>query len=324
MTGLVLLLLAAAPKPPASSVTRPAPAKSATVKTDTVKPADVPTDAAKADPLKGLSAVKALTAPKVPAGAHGETKCAACHATSGWNDVRFNHDRTGFPLLGAHATTGCRDCHVVDFKQALPRACSACHRDVHAGELGARCDGCHDAFTWRSRFDADAHRRTNFPLLGGHAALPCTECHLEARERRFSRAAVECGGCHGPDYQRAAFTGSRLDHAARAFDAQRCRGCHGAFRWGPARWPGHDACFPVNAGPHAAYACLQCHTGVQGSQPAGSCSTGTAACTACHEHQCSTAGGQTETDRQHAGVAGYQCSDRKCYECHQPGVGVPP
>ena len=35
------------------------------------------------------------------------------------------------------------------------------------------------------------------------------------------------------------------------------------------------------------------------------------ACTGCHEHSCA------RTDEEHGEVAGYQCKDRKCYECHR-------
>lgn len=300
MTRLVLLLLLAGTPKPA---------------------ADAPKKAAPAPTLTSLKAVKAM--PAAPTGdGHMGTKCGACHGTAGWTEVRFNHDRTGFPLVGAHTTTSCRECHEKDFKAALPRACSGCHRDVHAGELGMRCDSCHAPENWRSRFDAEAHRRTNFPLLGGHAALPCTECHLESRERRFSRAAVDCGGCHQRDYLRTA--GTPLDHARLGFDPLRCRECHGSFRFTPARFPTHDACFVITYGAHANIGCFSCHVSLGAAQPAGTCNTGTASCTSCHEHECSTAGGATHTDQLHAQVPGYSCQDRKCYECHQLGGGTTP
>ena len=306
---------AAAPPPPAA----PAPAASATP--DAGPATDAPVKPAA---LKSLSAVQVLTAPKHTSDGGVATKCGACHGTGGWTEVRFNHDRTGFKLVGAHATTSCRDCHVADFQAALPRACSGCHRDVHAGELGARCDGCHDPNTWRSRFDAEAHRRTNFPLLGAHAALPCTECHLEARERRFSRAAVDCGGCHAREYEAAASQGLRLDHRQLGFDTFRCRECHGSFRWSPARYTSHDVCFPINSGSHAGLSCDACHTSISGVVQPGACNTGTVTrCTECHEHQCSQAGGATPTDQLHAQVPGYQCNSTRCYQCHQPSAGAP-
>ncbi|MEW5740026.1 MAG: cytochrome c3 family protein [Myxococcota bacterium] len=306
MTTLALLLLVVAAPPGAP---------------DGGKPDDAPVKPAA---LKSLSALKSLTAPKAQAADGGVgTQCGACHSTSNWKEVRFNHDRTGFKLLGAHATVVCKDCHVTDFKAALPRACSGCHRDVHAGELGTRCDGCHDPATWRSRFDAEAHRRTNFPLLGGHAAIPCVECHLEARERRFSRAAVDCGGCHAADYQRTATTA--LNHQALGFDPLRCRECHGSFRFKPARYPAHDVCFVLSAGSHSSVPCYNCHVAQlpTGVVP-GTCRTGTASCISCHEHECSVTGSATPTDQRHAQVPGYKCSDAKCYECHQPIAGGGP
>lgn len=249
------------------------------------------------------------------------TRCAACHTTASWTQVSFNHERTGFSLTGEHTRASCKTCHPVSFTQPRPRACAGCHQDVHAQELGARCEGCHDTRSWRPTFDADAHRRTNFPLLGGHAALPCVECHLEAKERRFSRAAVDCGGCHAGDFTRT--QGTAVDHAALGFSPQACRQCHGAFRFRPAVFPGHDACFVTSAGAHAGITCQGCHTSLATAATPGTCSTRTAACTACHAHQCSVGGGQTATDAQHANVAGYQCRDRKCYECHQHGAATP-
>lgn len=299
MTMLVLILLAA---PPAAAKTPPKPPA-----------ADAPKAAPKEPPKDAVGSIKGFLPAPAPKHA-GETKCAACHTTAGWTEVRFNHDRTGFPLTGNHASASCKGCHVTDFVQPLAKACAACHRDVHAGELGARCDGCHDTSSWRSRFDAEAHRRTNFPLIGGHAALPCVECHLEARERRFSRAAVDCGACHADAFMST--IGKGVDHVKQGFSQTLCRDCHNVFRWTPARYP--HKCFPIEAGAHAGVACRDCHTSVPASSAV--CDSRTLTCTNCHEHECSTAGAATETDRKHASVVGYRCGSSFCYSCHQPGV----
>lgn len=257
------------------------------------------------------------------AGHGGTTSCAACHATSSWTEVRFNHERTGFPLTGLHARTTCKSCHPSTFEVPVPSTCQGCHRDVHAGELGARCEACHDTTDWRSRFDADAHRRTNFPLLGGHAALPCTECHGEARERRFSRAAVDCLACHAADAQRTA--GLAVDHLALGFATQSCRQCHGARAFAPARFPSHDGCFPISAGAHAGVACAGCHDGFTSRPSAGPCSTGTAnKCVGCHTN--SGSGGKVgNTDALHSTLmGGYAYGNvKRCAECHK-GTGVLP
>jgi hypothetical protein len=245
--------------------------------------------------------LRALPPHAVPA----DTRCAACHTEESWTAVRFAHERTGFALEGRHVSVGCKACHPAGFAAPVKGACAACHRDPHAGELGTRCAGCHDASSWRSRFGADAHRRTSFPLSGRHAFIPCEECHGDRRDRGFSRSTVDCLACHESDYVRA--TAVSIDHAALGFGT-RCGGCHSAWRFSDATFPGHDRCFLLSAGPHARIRCLGCHTRLAGVA-ASACGTGTAACTRCHACADVTA--------RHAGVLGFQCADRKCYECHR-------
>jgi hypothetical protein len=240
------------------------------------------------------------------------TRCAACHVVASWAQVRFNHDPTGFPLHGAHQEVRCRDCHPRDFAVKVADSCSGCHRDRHAGELGLRCEGCHDDVSWRPLFQADAHRRGNFPLIGKHALIPCQECHGNLRDATFSRAPLECVSCHRADYQRAALTS--VDHVAAGFGTD-CRSCHDSARFTGARFDGHDPCFPISAGSHRGIACLKCHTSLSSFTVSGACNTRTATCASCHTHDCA------RSDRQHEGVMGYECRDRKCYECHRAGGG---
>lgn len=257
------------------------------------------------------------------AGHEGVTACGACHGTNSWTEVRFNHERTGFPLTGRHARTTCKACHLADFAAPLPRSCGACHRDVHAGELGARCEGCHDTTDWRSRFDVDAHRRTNFPLFGAHAALPCVECHAEA-ERRFTRSAVECQACHQADVLRTQGMGQPVNHVALGLDQRNCRECHNPLSFTPARFPTHDECFPISAGSHAGVACLNCHTSLSGGATL-KCATGTAQCTHCHTNDGAGNPRISHTDQQHADgkAPGYVYNDRRCLDCHFPRGATP-
>jgi hypothetical protein len=240
------------------------------------------------------------------------TGCASCHSTENWRRVAFDHDQTGFPLRGRHSLASCSGCHAsVDFSTAVPAGCSACHRDVHTGEFGTRCATCHDEQSWRSKFDADAHRRTNFPLTGRHAAIPCEECHLDQRDRRFTRATVDCYTCHQADYARAATIS--IDHVAAGFPTT-CRDCHNPWTFQSGRFPAHDACFQLAPGPHAGIPCLGCHTSLTGTIPTGACATNTADCTRCHICP-------NPMTQQHQNVAGFQCfKPRKCYECHQFAV----
>lgn len=239
------------------------------------------------------------------------TRCARCHTESSWRGARFNHEKTRFSLKGAHATVSCRACHPQSYEAAPPRTCKGCHRDPHTGALGQRCTACHEETSWRTSFNADAHQRSNFPLTGRHAAIPCQECHADQRDRAFSRATVSCATCHQKDYDRAALTS--IDHAAMAFSTD-CKTCHSSARWALARFAAHEACFPITSGPHASIKCLSCHTTLRVAVSANACATDTAACTGCHTHACA------RTDPRHREVSGYQCKDRRCYECHRSGV----
>jgi hypothetical protein len=242
----------------------------------------------------------------------GETRCAACHTTGDWRAVTFDHGRTGFSLTGRHAGARCTGCHPGgDFQGPVPRACAACHRDVHAGRLGTWCDRCHETTAWRQEpAGVEAHRRTAFPLTGRHALLPCEACHGDRRDRAFSRPTPRCLGCHEVDYGARA-TAAGVDHAAAGF-GEDCRRCHGAWRFSPGSYPEHAACFQIASGPHAGIACRQCHVAGLPPIPAGGalgCATDTADCLRCH--------GLPGIQERHAGVAGFQPFNRRCYECHR-------
>jgi hypothetical protein len=64
-----------------------------------------------------------------------ETDCSRCHSFSNWDPSKFNHDKTLFPLKGAHLKTDC----------------SGCHKKIEIGEIkfinykikDFRCIACH-------------------------------------------------------------------------------------------------------------------------------------------------------------------------------------
>jgi hypothetical protein len=236
------------------------------------------------------------------------TRCAACHGVEGWSKVRFNHDPTGFPLRGGHSDLACGNCHPRGFDVPVADTCAGCHRDRHRGEFGANCEGCHDTQSWRPLFDADAHRRTAFPLIGQHALIPCQQCHGDMRDRTFARAPIGCVSCHRADYDRTRLTS--IDHSTAGFSLD-CQTCHTTWRFWPARLDVHRGCFEITSGPHHGIRCLTCHTSLPSATFTGACLTGTASCTSCHTHSCA------RSDSQHSKVMGYQCADMKCYECHK-------
>ena len=243
-----------------------------------------------------------------PTATDGATRCAACHRVEGWERVRFNHDPTGFPLRGAHVEVGCGQCHGKRFGTPVADTCGGCHRDRHAGEFGLHCEGCHDESSWRPLFQADAHRRTNFPLVGKHALIPCQECHGNVRDRSFARAPSRCDACHEPDFLRT--SGTSIDHVAANYSRD-CQVCHNTFRFFPVSVSAHDSCWRISAGSHHGIRCLGCHTSLAGSVFTGMCATGTFTCSECHSHAC------VRSEAQHKKVMGYECANGRCYECHR-------
>lgn len=240
-----------------------------------------------------------------PRGIVSPPRCGPCHDVNGWSSRRFAHERTGFALLGRHGEVACGACHRTGYTDRLSASCASCHPDVHVGQLGERCETCHDARDWAPRDPQLAHRRTNFPLIGRHANIPCQECHADRRDRGYARTTAACVACHDRDYAAARLRS--LDHQASGLSSD-CRPCHSPAAFTPAVFPAHETCFQLQARPHAGIRCGGCHTRVAGLVATGACFTGNAACTRCHSCAAVAA--------RHTRVAGYQCTDRKCYECH--------
>ncbi len=142
--------------------------------------------------------------------------CEVCHSTNSWKELsQFDHSKTSFPLLGAHQTAACRDCHKpanpgikftnVDFKVA-PTKCESCHADIHGKQFAksgvTACAECHDSAKWKpSLFDHDT--RTSFALQGAHRKVSCESCHKTKRTVEgkavlfYKPTPKECSDCHG-------------------------------------------------------------------------------------------------------------------------------
>ena len=130
--------------------------------------------------------------------------CEGCHSTETWNDLsRFDHSNTAFPLLGAHKSTKCADCH-----KPLNRKAGLSSRGLQDNALhGAKrvtqiltasqfakagvtqCGGCHDSTKWKpSLFDHE--KQTSFALQGAHRNVRCESCHKSTRIGRGKTCAV--------------------------------------------------------------------------------------------------------------------------------------
>jgi hypothetical protein len=137
--------------------------------------------------------------------------CTACHNTTRWKTVKFDHNKTDFKLEGVHARKACAACHYkknelgvrVQKFQGMVADCSSCHKDSHAGQFEingkTNCTTCHGFESWSdSKFD---HNTSRFKLEGAHVKVSCFECHKETKEGKkkfvqYKFKSIECSTCH--------------------------------------------------------------------------------------------------------------------------------
>ena len=208
--------------------------------------------------------------------------CLDCHARAHFLPARFDRQRhaESFPLAGAHAGIGCRECHTVIGETrrfvGTPRDCKGCHSDPHSGQFESGCSACHT----EKRFVPSGYglaEHTSFELAGAHSAVACVSCHTREEPdapRRFAKTGRSCRACHS-DPHGGQFVGGK--------PAQDCTGCHRAdaatFLIRPfdhARRTRH----PLR-GAHAKAACDACHARPKPDAPRRYRDTPTR-CASCH------------------------------------------
>ena len=239
--------------------------------------------------------------------------CAKCHNANSWivENITELHQNGRFPLLGAHNTADCSDCHksasLLEF-EPLGIECIDCHRQnylattnpnhIQAG-LSENCIECHNlnAFEWSS----SGFSHNFFPLTKGHEISDCSLCH---GNDIFEPINNDCYSCHASNYNAA----SNPSHQGSAFSTS-CEKCHTtAPDWKPAKFNEHDQFyFPIYSGNHNGEwdNCSDCHT-----QPEN---YSVFTCTNCHEHEIS------KMNNEHKGVGGYSSSSYSCFACHPNG-----
>jgi hypothetical protein len=226
-------------------------------------------------------------------------RCASCHTVDGWQIIRNAskerefHEKTRFPLKGAHLETECRNCHgpfpgqVAKFKGLKFEACADCHPDAHEGQLAGgkaaaalECTTCHsvDAFL-PVKYGLAEHARTRFPLDGAHMVVACDACHeatpalgkrinpaaqaeLKRKKRKelfslalftWTRPVDRCDTCHADVHK------GQLGEKA-------CSVCHLAQSFEKVRFDHQkDARYPL-VGKHLKVACEKCHFVPSGSK----------------------------------------------------------
>lgn len=202
------------------------------------------------------------------------TTCKDCHTTEDFHVIRtegFDHDKTKYPLRGAHRTVECKTCH--DPKKAWGKKpkfdlCSRCHSDPHDGAatLAGRvvdCESCHKVERFfPSTFDRQDHAKTQFPLSGKHSAVDCSKCHqpkdraatskARAASVKFRWKSTVCADCHGD---------AHAGQLSKRDDGGRCESCHKVEGFAPSLFTvDHHAQTPFALdGAHRDVACKECH-----------------------------------------------------------------
>jgi hypothetical protein len=198
--------------------------------------------------------------------------CERCHTVdTPFRNLQFDHERTAFPLRGAHRRVVCERCHPNQRWKDFPFSrCLDCHADPHRPTLGADCERCHGLDSWKkATFD---HERTRFPLRGQHRTVECRQCHPggELKKVPFAR----CADCHRQDPHQGQF---RVD----------CADCHRVEGFRPTTFDHARSNYPLS-GKHQSTLCEKCHRLEEAVFPAGKARAVryrplASACAACHD-----------------------------------------
>ena len=205
----------------------------------------------------------------------GGAECAVCHTVDGFKPSTFtvkDHEATKYPLEGLHVKVACDKCHLPKAENTLFKIiqtqCKDCHEDIHKGQFkGApyedRCEECHDVKGFKpGHFGLDRHKKTRFPLTGGHAAVLCVDCHKpvpagSATPVKYRFEDRSCTACH-QDPHKGQFR-ERMEAKRADGTTAGCEACHTTASWKELNRFDHSKTkFPL-LGAHRGVACADCH-----------------------------------------------------------------
>lgn len=241
--------------------------------------------------------------------------CSRCHTTQNWmvNNISEIHQRSRFPLTGAHQAADCYACHKNASANLLnwgpmSTQCIDCHSDDYNSarnpdhknsNFPTSCTDCHNisSYSWSGA----GINHNFFPLTSGHENVACASCH---KTSDYSSTSPVCASCHQSNYNAT----TNPNHGSLEFSTD-CKQCHTTNPgWKPAEYRDHDTkSFPIYSGSHFGQwiTCGDCHP--------NSASYSQFTCTNCHDHN------KTSMDEEHNGVQGYAYNDPACLACHPDG-----
>ncbi len=196
-----------------------------------------------------------------------ENDCAVCHNFDEFKPAAFfNHNKTDFPLKGAHTTVDCAKCHKTEFKSGKKfqhfadvsfKNCNNCHKDPHGGDFGLNCKSCHNESSFKNiKSTSDFnHSLTGFTLEGKHKTIECKSCHdqrsgAKGNYKEFeSTKNINCLTCHKDIHNSIFGTDCKACHSQQSFSISK-------------KIPdfNHSLTGYVLDGKHLTVDCKKCHT----------------------------------------------------------------
>ena len=191
------------------------------------------------------------------------TNCKQCHTETSFLQLRgnadFNHDLTGFSLVGEHKKVSCESCHK-DRKFSTTfnaNLCKNCHTDTHKGQFTSKnpqadCKNCHSVYKpfGYTTFTLEQHNASDFTLEGAHLATPCFSCHLKDDHWNFRNIGSDCFECHGNKHE------GKISQ--QFYTGTNCTACHSTEAWSSIAFDHDETTFTLE-GKHAATDCKKCH-----------------------------------------------------------------
>lgn len=237
--------------------------------------------------------------------------CIRCHDASNWlvDNIPEIHEQVGFPLVAAHGSLSCVDCHTSETLLRWDRIgndCVSCHLndfntatepDHIAAGFSTDCTSCHEP---NSDEWGNANFHFFFPLVGVHDIPDCNACHTTGD---FFHASSECVSCHMDDYNNA----QSVNHQILNLSTD-CTQCHTTDPdWRPAKFDDHDGeFFPIYSGKHQGVwnECVDCHINVNNYKDDS--------CIICHNDQ-------NDLADEHKDEPDYIFDNDACFFCHPTG-----
>lgn len=235
--------------------------------------------------------------------------CQRCHIPSSWIVANINqlHDESRFPLLGAHLSADCAQCHSsyqnLYFEQ-LSVDCFGCHQNDYnattspnhaAAGFSTDCQDCHSLVS--NSWATENFNHDFFPLIGGHNISNCFSCHQPGY---YSGLSTECYSCHKVDYEQV----QNPNHLVNNYPTD-CTMCHSIIGWSSANFDHNSTQFPL-IGAHVNVDCGSCHNGNYTNTPN--------TCYGCHQSD------YNNTDDPPHASAGFSTD---CVTCHSQSAWSP-